>query len=142
MVIFLAEKRSFQSKIFREIASKVDNWITLEQMKELDFFMIQHQVNFLPIFSDKNFGTNIFKFFIQTFGRIPFLLDYEMMSEISQSKENQGNNSRFRFLPSEDNIFEFRSNKIATGWKVDHHEKGYIYNIQIFMAQKNFRFER
>ena len=43
-MIFLADKRTFQSRLFREIATKVDNWITLEQMKELDFFMIQHQV--------------------------------------------------------------------------------------------------
>ena len=43
-VIFLAGTRTFKSRLFREIASKVDNWITLEQMKELDFFMIQHQV--------------------------------------------------------------------------------------------------
>ena len=56
-----------------------------------------------------------------------------MMSEISQSKENQGNNSRFRYLPSEDNIFEFRSNKLGTGWKLDHHEKGDIYNIKIIL---------
>ena len=54
-----------------------------------------------------------------------------MMSEISQSKENQGNNSRFRYLPSEDNIFEFRSNKLATGWKLDNHGKGYVYKIHL-----------